>query len=68
MIYNKEIYGIEDSTSVDVEVKNGGVIEIMTDAPRTCCVAIVKLDENSLDELIATLIEAKSLISQGDSK
>jgi len=66
MIYNKEVYGIEDSTSVDIEVVAGGVIEIMTDAPRTCCVSIVKLNENILDELIAALIEAKSLINQGE--
>tara|TARA_R110000851_G_scaffold223056_1_gene375954 strand:- start:265 stop:471 length:207 start_codon:yes stop_codon:yes gene_type:complete len=68
MIYNKEVYGIEDSTIVDIEVVAGGVLSITTDAPRTCCVSIVKLDENSLDELITALIEAKSLINQGDSK
>ena len=66
MIYNKEIYGIEDSTSVDIEVMAGGIVEIMTDAPRACCVSIVKLDEKSLDELISSLIEAKNLLGKGE--
>ncbi len=63
MIYKKEVGGIEDDTSVDIEVVPGGIIEVMTYSPRLCCTATVKLDENSLDELIAALIDAKNLIS-----
>ncbi len=68
MIYNKEVDGIEDDTSLDIEVVSGGIVEVMTYTPRVCCTAIVKLDENSLDELIASLIDAKNLISQEYNK
>jgi hypothetical protein len=64
MNYNNEILGIESNTCVDIEVMDGGIVEILTDGPDNCCVAIVKLDENGLDELIASLIEAQNSISK----
>ena len=59
---NSEIEGIEIGTSVDVELCKEGIVEIMTDAPRTCCVAVVKLDMEGLNKLIASLQLAKVMI------
>ena len=57
MSLNIEIKGIEDGTTVDIEVCNG-VIKVMTDTPRTCCVAIVKLDKQRVLSLIDALNSA----------
>ena len=51
---NIEIEGIEEKTTVDVEVCNG-VIEIMTDDENQCCVAIVKLNKKKALSLISAL-------------
>ncbi len=64
MKYNKEIYGIEGS--VDIEVMEGGIVEIMTDAPKSRRGPILKLDKKGLGKLIDSLIEAKDLLSKGE--
>ena len=49
-----EIKGVEDGTTVDVEICNG-VIEIMTDDSRQCCVAITKLTKGKAIALVDAL-------------
>ena len=61
---NKGIEGIEIGTVVDVELCKEGIVEIYTDAPQTCCVAVVKLDEQGLDSLIDALTLARQLIKE----
>ena len=68
MKYNKDIHGIGEDTNINIEVRDGGIIEVFTDSPRVCCVSIVKLDINMLDNLILALVEAREIINQGNSK
>jgi hypothetical protein len=59
-----EISGIEFNTSVEVELIEQGIVEIFTDAPKTCCVSVVKLDAKGVDKLIVALQQAKKLIEE----
>ena len=59
---NRSISGLVTDTIIDIELENDGTVEIYTDAPKTCCVAVVKLDERGLDDLIDTLLLARQLI------
>jgi len=49
-----EIQGVEEGTLIDVEVCNG-VIEVMTDDDKQCCVAITKLTKQKAAALIGAL-------------
>ena len=51
----KTVQGMDDKTCVDIETLEDGTIEICTDEPRTCCVAVVRLDEEKTKELISLL-------------
>jgi hypothetical protein len=50
-----EIKGTVKGTTVGVEFKDNGAIEICTDAPSVCCVAFVKLEKEQVKELIRVL-------------
>lgn len=50
-----EIKGTDKGTCVDVELMGDGAIEICTDAPKTCCVAVVRLEQEQVKELIRVL-------------
>jgi hypothetical protein len=49
------ITGSETGTCVDIELMGNGSVEICTDEPRSCCVAVVQLDDIQVKELIRVL-------------
>ena len=62
---DRGIEGLAVLTTVNVELRKGGIVKIYTDAPRSCCVAVVELSGRYLDDLIDTLLLARQLIKEG---